>query len=404
MIRRPLVACLAFLATALPGADGPWERLAADAVGAVRWHGDSPARAAIAGTPFMTTLASPALVAALRDLALAQAKGTGMGTLFDSLAARGGSLDDAAAIFRSEVGYAHLVRDGRQVGLVWATVPEPVWERVMAELAAHAADGHYTVADRTVGGTALRLIGINDPREPMGVAVHRDAEGRCWAAIAPGDADDALAGIVAAWRETTPAADNLTARWGASGLLPAAAGNPLVEAAVDMPRIKTLIDAADLDPKIVTMAYAVSGLPGMGFAGMDVRVEGGAVRTRMALRCPGPRAGAPRMFDNPGQEPAVPAWIPGDALSVSMATMDLARLWSGVREAVLATGGDEARGGVEQMEGMVPAVAAGLTLDEIIAALGERWWGVDLPEPADASPEVDRMALVADLGNPEVMS
>jgi hypothetical protein len=403
MIRRALL-CLSAIIAPLAAAEGPWDRLGEDTLMAVRWHGDGPARAAVASYTMLPTLVSPAMLEALGGLVTDNAAEPGLGSLLASLAARGAGREDLAAVLGGECGVATVAAGKQAMFLAWATVPEATWERLMAECAAQAGQGTLTISDRTAGGHAVRVFTAPGDTTAGGVAVLREAGGRCWIAAAPELDGDTLAAAAAGWLEARPGERSLARRAAAGGLFPATNDALLLEAVADLPRVARIVRESPGDDRTRELGMAITHLGGMGFAGLEMRVDGGTVRSRLALQCPGPRGGAMRMFDAPGQEPAIPAWIPERAISVSTMTMDLARMWSGVREAMLAVQGDEARANLEQMDTMVPAFTGGLTLDEILAALGSRWWMIDLPEPAGSGPEVEHLAIVVDLGDPAVMT
>lgn len=433
MIYRSIICMLIVTIAAqvyTSAAESPWEHLPANTIAALRWHGDSPARTSLINTHLFATFMKPAIGAACAELIENFCEKSPVGDILQSLKKRGLTTDDAFALGCSEIGYAYLIDDQRHISLVWITIPASSWDRVMEELSTYTE--RVTINDTTRGSLSIRTVSLlDDHARTWDIAIYREESGRCWSAIAMDDDPNDLSDVLATWIEAKSGSDNLPQRAITSGLFPPQATEPvLFEALLDVPFIHKLFVTThdeehpsasasattshndDDDTTTISIQangsrstnIAMSGLAGIGLAGMTQSVNSGHISMHYAMQCPSPRPGFLRMFDTKGEAPQIPAWIPDNALSVTMLMVDLNQLYTGISDAMIATMGQEGRDYLERAELAVPSVCAGLTLREIVTALGRRWWIIDVPEPADSPEDTENMAFVTDLDNPAVMT
>ncbi|HAT10699.1 MAG TPA: hypothetical protein DCS97_08930, partial [Planctomycetes bacterium] len=138
-------------------------------------------------------------------------------------------------------------------------------------------------------------------------------------------------------------------------------------------------------------------------AAFEVRCDGGWCGTAMALQTTGERHGLLRVLDAPAVPAQPAAWLPAEALSVSCVVFDTTQVLEGVRQAMSTD--PTLRGYLETAENAVPVFAAGLTVQQITAALGRTLWQVDLPETTEQlMAGDDRKGAVLELADPTVIS
>jgi hypothetical protein len=415
---RLILAALA-LSAALPAVDHPaWSHLDGEVVAAVRWHGGGTAAADSARQRWCRIFATPQIgAAAARTVSAALASSEELAAPAHLVASLGFGWGDLGTLFGSELGCAFSVRPGGMPNgrtaaelAAWAVVPDELWARAMTAIEAQVAAGTILRTDVERDGRRIHLLAAApaaEGGEPVdaAAAVHRDADGRVWLLVSGAKVEpQGRADRLARWIAAPGGETGFAARAQASRTL-GGRGAALLESAADFGQVWRRIQAEVPAEQqgMVAASSALLGLDALGFAAFEVRCDGGWCGTALALQTSGPRRGILRVLDAPATPAQPAAWLPAEALSVSCLVFDAGQVLEGVRQAMSSD--PTLRGHLETAENAVPVFAAGLTLQQITAALGRTLWQVDLPEtPEQLVAGDDRKGAVLELADPTVVS
>lgn len=145
------------------------------------------------------------------------------------------------------------------------------------------------------------------------------------------------------------------------------------------------------------------GLADITAAAMSIGLDDNILRSEFTLSAPATRTGLLALLDT-RTAPEVAPWIPVSVAQYSHLELDLAQLWSLVREVILAHSEEKAKAPLLQIERTVQATCQA-SLVEVLAALGSRFialeFGPDVNQTeADAEIEdvdMERQAIIWEL-------
>jgi hypothetical protein len=178
-------------------------------------------------------------------------------------------------------------------------------------------------------------------------------------------------------------------------------GLPLYELYVStQPVVRLLQDQAggEVDVRALLQNLGLDTLTAVVGRGV---LQGQILRNEMFVTAPQPRRGILAMLDQSPLAPEPEPWVSAEAASYVHVSADLGRIYTTIKEAVIAQVGAEAAEGFAQMEMQVQAMLQ-MSLADVLSSLGQRhvmlgydagWVEAEVPDMDNFNPETGEFAM-----------
>ncbi|MEK7411803.1 MAG: hypothetical protein AAB263_00630, partial [Planctomycetota bacterium] len=353
-----------------------------------------------------TVLDTPKLRAAISELLdAAAAKNPEFSAFFTGATQRGFSLADLQSVGAHEMGASLTLSS--VAGSVqpcigaWATVADPLWQRLLGLVQEQVDAKRVTRQDLVRDGRTIITL-----QHKNGIwAILREDSGLIWVQGLPGKDPEVIVNRLMGWYAGISKGATFVQRDSEAKVIGQSASDTLFEGIVNARAVIDVLEqhAPPQAKMMLPILDAMFGLDALGLAGIEAGVTQQQTTVCSSLQTTGRRQGLLHIADSAPKPVAAPAWIPADALSASQFNLDLPGLIDALRTA--AAGNPMFKNQFTSMENAVPALAGGLSLQQIATAIGGTFWCVELPEPTDALlTGDDRKAFVFALADPAVVT